>query len=91
MNTIFDELARRVRKEMRVDQSVRVTEASTLEDLGLASLQVADIIFSIEEDFGIQFDEQRAAEIKTFGQLVALVEESLGDRAPSVLQKVVNG
>jgi len=77
----FDEVVRRIRKEMRVDGSaeqVRIDESTTLEDLGLSSLQIADIVFGLEEDFNFEFDEERAASAKTLGELVALANEMLG-------------
>jgi acyl carrier protein len=87
--SMLDEVVRRVRKQIRAaDRSIKIDESSTLDDLGLSSLQVADVVFSLEEDFELEFDSERAARIKTLGDLVALVDESLGDRAPEALAKL---
>jgi acyl carrier protein len=76
----FDEVVGRVRKQSRVDRSVKIDETSTLDELGLSSLQVADIMFSLVEDLDIEIDEERAAQVKTLGELVALVDEALGQK-----------
>jgi acyl carrier protein len=81
--TVFDEVVQRVRKESRVDGS-KIGEASTLDELGLSSLQVADIIFSLVDDFDVEIDEERAAQIKTLGELVAILDQALGNRAAAL-------
>ncbi|MFG2558599.1 acyl carrier protein [Streptomyces sp. NPDC048496] len=42
--------------------------------VGLSSLQIADIVYTIEDDAEIELDPSQAANIKTVGDLVALVE-----------------
>lgn len=81
---IFDEVVRRVRKELRGGDAsqVKIDASSTLEDLGLSSLQVAEIVFGLEEDLNLELDEERAANIKTLGELVQLANESLGHELP---------
>jgi acyl carrier protein len=82
--TVLDEVVRRVRKESRVDAS-KIDEASTLDELGLSSLQVADIIFSLVDDFNVEIDEERAAQVNTLGELVAILDRALGHRAAATL------
>lgn len=52
---------------------------TTFDEVGLSSLQIADIVYGIEDDLDITFDESRAAGVKTVGDLVRLAEESAGD------------
>jgi len=51
-------------------------ESMSLTDLGLSSLQVSDLIFTLEEDFEIEFDTEQAADVKTLGQLLDLVNNT---------------
>lgn len=46
------------------------------EAVGLSSLQIADIVYAIEDEVGIEFDSSKAADVKTVGDLVALAEVS---------------
>jgi acyl carrier protein len=48
-----------------------------LDDLGLSSLQISDIVFSLEERLGTEFDAANAAEVKTIGQLVQLANQTV--------------
>lgn len=41
--------------------------------IGLSSLQIADIVYTIEDHAGIELDPQQAANVRTVGDLVALV------------------
>lgn len=64
-----------IRKEARgsLPADLAVSEDSTLEDLGLSSLQVSEVIFGIEDDLDIELDEAEAAEVKTIGDLLRLI------------------
>ncbi|WP_369216959.1 acyl carrier protein [Streptomyces flavofungini] len=49
---------------------------TAFDSVGLSSLQIADIVYSIEDDLEIEFDESRAAGVKTVADLVRLAEET---------------
>ncbi len=67
-----------VRRELRgKSATVTLDENTRLSDLGLSSLQVAEIIFSLEEQHGIEFDAAKAADAATLGAVVGLANEAL--------------
>jgi len=74
-----DEVAALVRREMRGKRRAdMVLDADTrLDDLGMSSLQVSEVIFSLEERHGFEFDAAKAADVRTVGEVVALANESL--------------
>jgi acyl carrier protein len=74
-----EDVAELIRREMRgkLAKDVTIGEATRLDDLGLSSLQVAEIVFTLEEDHGVEFDPARAADASTLGDLIALVNESV--------------
>jgi acyl carrier protein len=87
MNTItVEEVATLVKRAIRGKgaNQVVVDESSQLGDLGLSSLQIAEIVFSLEESRGVEFDPARAADAKTVGQLIALGNAALKERAGRV-------
>ncbi|WP_103500312.1 MULTISPECIES: acyl carrier protein [Streptomyces] len=45
---------------------------TSFDSVGLSSLQIADIVYEIEDEVGIEFDPGRAADVKTVGDLVEL-------------------
>ena len=57
-----------------------VTVASTFEELGLDSLDAADLMFTIEDTFKILVPDQAALSMKTVGEVVAGVKQLLTQR-----------
>lgn len=49
----------------------RISSTSTFEDLGLDSLDAADLIFTIEDTFKIVVSDEAALSMKSVGQVVA--------------------
>lgn len=74
-----EDVAVRVRRELRgkLPAGKVIDDDTRLDDLGMSSLQVSEVIFSLEEDHGFEFDAARAADVKTVGEVVALANESL--------------
>jgi acyl carrier protein len=78
-DTIESVLRRVIAKQVNVDES-EVRPESTLEELGVGSLDLVEIIMSIEDGYGVEvpLDANAAAKsIKTVGDIIAL-GESLG-------------
>lgn len=74
-----DEVIGLVRREMRgkLPGEAVIDENATLDDLGLSSLQIAEIVFTLEEGHEVEFDPARAADARTLGDLVALGNDAL--------------
>ncbi|MGW3655782.1 acyl carrier protein [Streptomyces sp. NPDC005151] len=49
-------------------------ESTAFDSVGLSSLQIADIVYTIEDDAEVELDPSQAANVKTVGDLVKLVE-----------------
>ena len=47
---------------------------TAFDSVGLSSLQIADIVYTVEDDAEIELDPSQAANVKTVGDLVKLVE-----------------
>ena len=63
-----------VRKEKDVPDD-KLTPETTLADAGIDSLDSLTILFGIEEEFGISIPDDRARAIKTFGDMIDVVEK----------------
>ena len=53
----------------------KITEDAVLKDLGINSIDFAELIFQLEEEFNIEIDDEAPRNIKTIGNLVAYLEE----------------
>ncbi|WP_406422722.1 acyl carrier protein [Streptomyces sp. NBC_00873] len=72
-----EEVCDRIVKKLGSKAGSYTLDADTAFDsVGLSSLQIADIVYTIEDDLGIEFDESKAASVKTVADLVNLAEES---------------
>jgi acyl carrier protein len=54
-----------------------VTAASTFEQLGVDSLDAADLLFTFEDNFGIVVPDDVAMSMKTVGQVAEAVQKLL--------------
>jgi len=57
----------------RLDLDTRLRE-----DLGADSLELVELVFTLEQEFGISIPDGDAAEIRTVGDVVRYIERALG-------------
>ena len=60
----------------RLEPDQEISDTTRIEDLGLTSLQVAEIIMKIEDELEIDLDSTALAEVRTVGELLAVVNLS---------------
>lgn len=65
-----------VRQEKNIPDD-RLSPETPLADAGIDSLDALTILFAIEEQFHISIPDDKAREIKTFGDMVTVVEQLL--------------
>ncbi len=63
-----------VADQLDVEEEKVTAEASITEDLGADSLDVVDLVMSIEEEFDIEIPDEAVEEIKTVGDIVKYIE-----------------
>jgi acyl carrier protein len=75
----LEELSRRIREQRKgkLPGDMTIDEGTMLEELGLSSLEVSEIVFSLEEEHGVEFDAAKAADVRTVGELIAIANEAL--------------
>jgi acyl carrier protein len=75
----LEELVGLVRRELRGKAAgdIALDETTELQQLGLSSLQIAEIVFKLEDEHEVEFDPARAAEAKTLGDVLALGNEAI--------------
>ena len=70
----IDELSELIRAEMRgkLPKDVQIDENTRLDELGMSSLQISEVVFTLEDEHGVEFDPARAANAQTLGDLLSL-------------------
>ncbi|MBE6844212.1 MAG: acyl carrier protein [Ruminococcus sp.] len=65
-----------VADQLDVEEDKVVPDASITEDLGADSLDVVDLVMSIEEEFDIEIPDEAVEDIKTVGDIVKYIENN---------------
>lgn len=63
-------------EQFDVEEDKISPETSLVEDLGADSLDVVDLIMSLEDEFEIEIPDEEIENIKTVGELVKFIESS---------------
>lgn len=72
---IFDKLKELVVDQLGVEEDEVTMEASMQDDLGADSLDLVDLVMSIEEEFGVKVADEDLENIKTVGDIVNYIED----------------
>jgi len=78
--TLFNEIREIVSKQLYVDESGIKAESKLIHDLGADSLDLAELIFIMEEKFDIEISDEAVKNIVTVGDAVKAVEERIKNR-----------
>ncbi|HLQ29878.1 MAG TPA: acyl carrier protein [Ktedonobacteraceae bacterium] len=77
MATISERLKKIVVDQLGVDESEVVPNASFVEDLNADSLDLVELIMSLEEEFKLQISDEDAEKITTVQEAEDYIEEHL--------------
>ena len=74
-STIYDRLKGLVTEQLGVDEEEVTLEASFVDDLNADSLDLVELIMSLEEEFGLEISDEDAEKIVTVGDAASYIEE----------------
>ena len=72
---IFDKLKELVVDQLGVEEDEVTMEATMQDDLGADSLDLVDLVMSVEEEFGVKVADEDLENIKTVGDIVNYIED----------------
>lgn len=74
---VFDKIKDIIVEQLDVEEDAVTMEASITEDLGADSLDVVDLVMSIEESFDVEIPDEEVENIKTVGHIVKYIENKV--------------
>jgi acyl carrier protein len=73
--TTFDRLKKIIVEQLGVDEEEVTPQASFVEDLNADSLDLVELIMSLEEEFGMEISDEDAEKIQKVSDAVEYIEE----------------
>lgn len=76
---VFEKIRDLIVDQLDADADSVTAEASIIDDLGADSLDVVDLISSVEDEFDVEIPDDKVESIKTVGDIVAYIENNAAE------------
>lgn len=71
---VFEKVKAILAEQFDIDEDTLTAETDLQEDLGADSLDVVDLLMSIEDEFEVEIPDEEIENIRTLGELVSYIE-----------------
>lgn len=71
---VFEKVAGFLADQLGVDEASITMDSKIIDDLKADSLDVVELLMTLEDEFGVSVDEDDASGIQTVGDIVKLIE-----------------
>ena len=72
---IFEKVVSELAQQFELDPESITMDTNLVDDLGADSLDVVELIMSLEDEFGIAISDEDAAQLYTVGRIVDYLEK----------------
>jgi acyl carrier protein len=72
--SVLEKIKGIVSEQLDVSQDQVVPEASFVDDLGADSLDLTELIMAMEDEFGLEIDDDKAQQLRTVQDVISFVE-----------------
>ena len=76
MEQIFEKIRAILAEQLDIDEDLITMDSNLAEDFDADSLDVVDVIMSLEDEFGIEVPDEAIEDLHTVGDVVRFVEEN---------------
>ena len=74
-NVIFEKVQEVVAEQLGIAKDTITIESSIIEDLGADSLDVIEMLMTLEDEYGITIPDEEISTVKTIGQVCNVIQE----------------
>lgn len=72
---IFEKIQEVLSQQFEVSADTITVDTNLVDDLGADSLDVVELIMSVEDEFGLSISDEDAANLTTVGKIVEFIEK----------------
>ena len=72
---MLEDIAKMLGEQLDVDPATITADTDIIKDLGADSLDVVELLISLEDEFGVSIPEDDIVNVKTVGDIVAMLEK----------------
>ena len=72
----FDNVAKMIAEQLNIPVAEVTGDKEVVKDLGADSLDIVELLMTLEDEKGIRIDEEKASQIKTVNDIVKLIDET---------------
>lgn len=73
---VFDKVKELIVEQLGAEEDAVVAEANIQDDLGADSLDIVDLIQTIEDEYDLSIPDEAVENIKTVGDIVSYIENN---------------
>ena len=73
---VFEKLRAILSHQFDVEKDTITMETNIIEDLGADSLDVVDMLMSLEDEFDVEIPDEEIEKMRTVAEVVAYIEEN---------------
>jgi acyl carrier protein len=72
--SVLEKIKNIVAEQLDVDESEVVPDANFVDDLGADSLDLTELIMAMEDEFGLEIDDEEAQNLRTVNDAIKYIE-----------------
>ncbi|MBE6888243.1 MAG: acyl carrier protein [Ruminococcaceae bacterium] len=74
---VFEKLKKIICEQLEVEEDQVTMESNIMDDFDADSLDLVDIVMSVEDEFEVEVPEDAVEKMKTVGDVVKFIEENI--------------
>ncbi len=74
--SVLEKIQNIVSEQLDVSKEMVTPEASFVDDLGADSLDLTELIMAMEDEFGVEIDDEQAQELRTVQDVINYIESN---------------